>query len=187
MEEETSKQEQVGRKVRDKKRGGVRKGILYELLLLGIKIAAIVGVFVVIFTLIFGLFRASDLSMNPAIRDGDLVMYYRFDKRYVVTDTVALQYSGETQARRVVAVAGDRVDIKDGRLYVNGSPQQEREIYETTDRYESDVEFPLTVPEDEIFVLGDGREHSTDSRIYGCVPVKKTLGKVTMIMRTRRP
>ena len=185
--EETNKQEHTGRTERAKERGGVKKGILYELLMLGIKIAAIIGVLVIIFTLIFGIFRTSDLSMHPAIRDGDLVMYYRFDKKYVASDTVVLQYEGEQQVRRVVAVAGDTVDFKDGRLVINGSAQEEREIHEETYRYETDVEFPLTVGEGEIFVLGDGREHSTDSRVYGTVPVNKTLGKVTMIIRTRRP
>ena len=185
--EDTKEKKKTDGAAKNKKRGGVSKGILYELLILGIKISAIVGVFVVVFTLIFGLFRVGDMSMYPAIKDGDLVMYYRFDKRYVATDTVAISYDGETQARRVIAIEGDTVDIREGKLYVNGAPQCEKDVQGVTDRYESDVEFPLTVQEGEIFVLGDSREYSTDSRIYGCVPINKTLGKVTMIMRTRRP
>lgn len=186
--EETNKQEQEGRTERVKERGGVRKGILYELLILGIKIAAIVGVLVAVFTFIFGVFRTADASMHPAVRDGDLVIYYRFDKKYVASDSVVVKFDGEKQVRRVVAVAGDTVDFTEkGNLMLNGSIQQETDINEKTYRYDTGVEFPLTVPEGEIFVLGDSREHSTDSRVYGCVPINKTLGKVTMIIRTRRP
>ncbi len=170
----------------DKERGDVTKGIMYELLILAIKIVAIIVVFVGIFTFIFGIFRTADLSMHPAIRDGDLVIFYRFDKKYVASDTIIVTYNGEKQARRVVAIEGDTVDVKNGQLFVNNSVQMEREIHEKTDRYETDVDFPLTVGPGEVFVLGDGREHSTDSRVYGCVPVKKTLGKVTIIIRTRR-
>lgn len=178
---------QTSAKAQEIGRGDAAKGILYELLILGIKIAAIIVVFVAVFTFIFGIFRTADASMHPAIRDGDLVIYYRYDKNFIAGDTAVIQYNDEVQARRVVAIAGDTVDVKDGRLYINGSAQQEREIHEVTDRYDTDVEFPLTVGEGEVFVLGDGREHSTDSRVYGAVPVDKTLGKVAMIIRTRRP
>lgn len=167
-------------------RGDVTKGIMYELLILAIKIVAIIVVFIGIFTFIFGIFRTADLSMHPAIRDGDLVIFYRFDKKYVASDTIVVSYDGEKQARRVVAIEGDKVDLINGQLFINGSVQMEQEIHERTDRYETDVRFPLTVEAGEVFVLGDGREHSTDSRVYGCVPVKKTLGKVTMVIRTRR-
>ena len=133
--EETNKQEQEGRTERVKERGGVRKGILYELLILGIKIAAIVGVLVAIFTFIFGVFRTPDASMHPAIRDGDIVIYYRFDKKYVASDSVVVKFDGEKQVRRVVAVAGDTVDFTEkGNLVLNGSSQQETDINEKTYR-----------------------------------------------------
>ncbi len=184
--QETKTAESITNDADKMERGDIRKGTLYELLILGIKIAAIIVVFVGVFTFVFGIFRTADASMHPAIRDGDLVIFYRYDKTYVASDILVVDYKGERQARRVVAVAGDTVDLQSGQLYINSSVQQEPEIHEVTDRYETEVEFPLTVKEGEVFVLGDGREHSTDSRVYGCVPIKKTLGKVTMIIRTRR-
>lgn len=168
-------------------RGSVGRGILYELLILLIKIAAIIAVFVAIFTFIFGVFRTGDAAMHPSIRDGDLIIYYRHDKKYVASDTIVVRYNGELEARRVVAVAGDTVDLSDGYLVINGSIQQERDIHEKTYRLETDIEFPLTVGEGEVFVLGDGREHATDSRVYGPVKIEDTLGKVTIVLRTRRP
>ena len=107
------------------------------------------------------------------------------DKEYVKSDVLALEYEGETQARRVIAVAGDEVDITEDGLFINGSLQQEHEIYEETVRYDTDIEFPLMVGEGQVFVLGDGRENAADSRVYGCVNVEDTMGKLMMIIRHR--
>ena len=95
--------------------------------------------------------------MRPAVKDGDLVIFYRLDKEYVASDVVILKQGGETQVRRVIAVEGDTVDINENGLMVNGAIQQETEIYGTTDRYAEGVAFPLTVGEGQVFLLGDGR------------------------------
>jgi len=165
--------------------GGSGEGVMTEFLLLLIKMAAIIAVIVLIFTVMFGIFRNADISMSPAIKDADLVFFYRMDKNYVKSDVLILKYQGKEQARRVIAVAGDTVDIKEDGLYLNGAHQQEPEIYEKTVRYDTGVEFPLTVGEGQVFVLGDGRENVTDSRVYGCVNVSDTLGKVMTIVRRR--
>ena len=68
--------------------------------------------------------------MYPNIKDGDLVVYYRLDKNYTARDLTVLDYQGSRQVRRVIAVAGDTVDITEDGLLVNGSPQQEPGIYE---------------------------------------------------------
>ena len=73
------------------------------------------------------------------------------------------------QARRVLAAAGDEVDITEEGLFINGSLQQEHDIYEETIRYVTGIEFPLMVGEGQVFVLGDGRENAIDSRVYGCI------------------
>ena len=124
--------------------------------------------------------------MAPAIKDGDLVIFYRYTSSgYQPQDVVALMFNGQKQARRVVATAGDTVDITENGLVVNGAPQQEPEIYQMTERYADGVSLPLTVPEGEIFVLGDARTGATDSRIYGCVKIEDTLGKVMTVIRRR--
>lgn len=161
------------------------KGISYELLMVLIKITIIFTVFAATFTFVFGVYRNADISMDPMIKDGDLVVFYRGDKTYYDDETVVLEYEGEKQTRRVVAIAGDTVDITKKGLVINGALQNEPDIREATYRYASGVEFPLEVGSDEIFVLGDGRENATDSRVYGCVKTKDTLGKAIMIIRTR--
>ena len=156
-----------------------------DIIYLLIKIAVIVFIVVLLFTFMFGVHRVIDISMQPAIQDGDIVVFYRLDKTYVASDVLIVRYNGEQQVRRVIAVAGDVVDITEDGLLVNDSRVQESNIQEETLRYEEGISFPLTVKAGQVFVLGDGRERSIDSRLYGAVETKDTLGKVMMIVRRR--
>jgi signal peptidase I len=160
--------------------------LLKDLFFLLLKIAVIALTFVLLFTFLFGIIRYQEPSMVPAIKDGDLVIFYRYTQAgYLPQDALALKFNGHTQVRRVVATAGDTVDITEDGLKVNGALQQETGIYQKTERYEEGVSFPLTVPEGEVFVLGDSRVGATDSRVYGCVKVEDTLGKVMAVLRRR--
>ena len=157
-----------------------------DLLFLILKVAAIVAVFMLLFTFMFGIMRYQDPSMVPAIKDGDLVIFYRYTQSgYLPQDVVVLEYKGLNQVRRVIATAGDTVDIIEDGLLINGALQQEPGIYRKTERYEQGVAFPLTVPEGEVFLLADYRTDATDSRIYGCVKIEHTQGKVMAILRRR--
>ncbi|MCL2606187.1 MAG: signal peptidase I [Coriobacteriia bacterium] len=160
-------------------------GLQRDILSLLLKIAAIAGIVLAMFTFIFGVFQYSADSMNPAVKSGDLVLFSRFDNNYNVQDLIVVRHQGDMQVRRIVASNGDTVDIAEGRLIVNGASQQEANIFTITNRYESEIAFPLTVPEGHVFVLGDNREGATDSRIYGTVPVDDSLGKVISLFRRR--
>ena len=163
-----------------------RPSLLKDLLNLVTKISFVILVFVLLFTFIFGISRYQDPAMAPAIKDGDLVVYHRYTKAgYQPRDPIVLEVGGQTQVRRVVAVEGDMVDINEDGLLINGALQQEREIYEKTERYVEGVDFPLVVPVGEVFVLGDSRVGSQDSRIYGCVKIEDTKGKVMTVIRRR--
>lgn len=150
-----------------------------------LKIAILAGILILVGIFVFGVFRNEGIDMAPAVKDGDLVIFYRLDKRYTASDVIVLEWKGEKQVRRVVAVAGDTVDITEDGLMINSALQQEAGIYEETQRYVEGIEFPVTVKEGQVFVLGDGRESSTDSRIYGPVEVKDTMGKVMFLVRRR--
>ena len=85
---------------------------IFQLLL---KIVLIILAVILVFTFMYGMARINDVSMKPAIKDGDLVMYYRLDKRFVSGDIAVFKKDGRTTTGRAVAVAGDTVDItKDG-------------------------------------------------------------------------
>lgn len=158
---------------------------MQELVFLLLKILTIAILFLLVFTFLFGITRNQDASMDPYVKDGDLVIFDRLDKKYIKSDVVVLKFQGQVQTRRVIAVAGDEVDISEEGLIINGSLQQERGILEKTFRYETGVDFPLKVGEGEVFVLGDAREHATDSRVYGSVKISNTMGKVMTLIRRR--
>ena len=94
-------------------------------------------------------------------------------------------HDGEHTCARVVACAGDEVDIDKDGLVVNGSHQFEPRITKETTQVKDGVTFPLTVPNNSVFVLGDNRDAALDSRILGCLEINKTEGKLIAIFRRR--
>jgi len=152
---------------------------------LALRVAIITVIALLIFTFVYGLHYNVDPSMNPAVKDGDLVVYSRLDKNYKARDLLLLDFQGQRQVRRIIATAGDTVDITEDGLVINEALQQERDIYQRTERYAEGIDFPITLREGEVFVLGDAREGVADSRIYGPVNTKDTLGKVITVLRRR--
>lgn len=152
---------------------------------LGAKIVLIVVTFALIFTFLYGFHRVTEPSMSPMVKTGDLTLFYRLNKKYEIGDMLLLDFQGERYIQRVVAKAGDTVDIEEGNLVVNGSIQQEPEIYQETWRYDNSITFPLTVGANQVFVLGDARDGATDSRIFGAVDVENTLGRAITVIRRR--
>ena len=160
-------------------------GLQRDILSLLIKIAVIAGIVLGMFSFIFGVFQYPNHTMYPAVNSGDLILFSRSDKTYFAQDLIVVSYQGELQVRRVVALSGNTVDIEYSRLVIDGATQQEEHIFTDTHRYESEIEFPLVVPEGHVFVLGDNRLGAVDSRIYGTVPIDDTQGKVISLFRRR--
>lgn len=91
--------------------------------------------------------------------------------------------------KRVIAVGGDTVEIRNKKLYVNGEPVDDAHAKFLDSRHQSvptrDNFGPVTVPEGKIFCLGDNRDHSHDSRYWGFADVKDVKGKATFIYWSR--
>lgn len=159
--------------------------LLQEILYFLIKLTLIALAVTLIFTFMFGIVRYNSSNMSPAMQEGDLIVFYRLDKEYKASDAIVVKYNDEYQIQRVIAVAGDTVDITEGGLMVNGAYQNETRVYTETYRYEEGIDFPLTVPEGEVFVLSDNRTNAVDSRLYGTVRIKDTYGSVMSVLRRR--
>ena len=133
-----------------------------------------------LFTFVIGLSRVSGNSMYPTLKNGDVVLFVRFDKDYDRGDILSVRLpNGEYYIKRVVAVAGDEVDIHDGKLYLNGEALSEAYANGNTFAAEdANVSYPLKVKEGMVFALGDNREVSKDSRNYGAFSVSQSRGTI---------
>ena len=88
------------------------------------------------------------------------------------------QFSEEPYIKRTIATAGDVVDIRDGKVFVNGVEQTEPYLGDVvTNCYSSEFCTGYVVPPDTIYVLGDNRPDSFDSRSFGAVPLDNIIGK----------
>lgn len=127
-------------------------------------------------------FYVSSGSMSPTLRSGDSVLVAKFAYRLAEPRRDSLVvFEGPTDAnqvlmKRVVGVAGDTVEVRDGVLFVNGD--RKREPYVDHRLTDSTFFGPMGVPEDHVFVMGDDRSNSKDSRSFGAVPEEDLLGEV---------
>lgn len=156
-----------------------------DLLFLVLKILIFIALLAVTFLFIFGICRISDNMMSPAFKDDDLAVYYRLQKEFQPSDTVVMEKDGEVQVRRIIAAAGDEVNLTEEGLEINGYLQQESGIYTETLPYTEGITFPLILGEEEYFVLGDNRTNAKDSRIYGTVKKEEIKGIVITLLRRR--
>lgn len=135
------------------------------------------------FTQIFYITVSNGTNMYPAILDGDIVFGYRLDTTYLKNDVVVCNINNKKVISRVVAKEGDSVEItKDGKLFVNGT-EQTGEIAFPTKRGKQ--HYPYIVPKGCVYLLGDYRTHTTDSRNFGPVKKENIKAKVISIFRRR--
>ena len=172
---QTSQETRRERRQTSSKRGG---GMLEFLVILLVSFALVFG-FVRPF--VVEAFYIPSESMVPTLRVGDRVLVnkfiYRFTepKRGDVVVFESVEGGGEDLIKRVVGVSGDEISVRAGKLLVNG--ERQREPYVNRRFPDRSFSSPTTVPKGHIFVMGDNRTNSRDSRYFGPVPKRKIEGE----------
>lgn len=119
-------------------------------------------------------------SMQGTLNNGDIVVCIKGGE-FRTGDVVAFYYNNKILVKRVIAGEGDWVDMdQDGTVYVNNEKLEEPYLTDGTDYGDTNITFPYQVPEGKIFVMGDNRDVSIDSRntAVGCVSDEQVVGRI---------
>ena len=175
------------------RRAGAYRGLLEFMLMLVIALALVFGV---VRPVVAAPFYIDSGSMEPTLhgckdclddrvlinkfvydfsepKRGDIVLFKSLDPKEPDDDLI----------KRVIGLPGDTVALRDGKLYLNGKPQDEPYIAENPclSYMPKTCSFgPVTVPENHVFAMGDNRANSEDSRFFGPVPEKNIIGKAAV-------
>ena len=132
-------------------------------------------------------------SMEETIMPGDMVFsekisyYTRAPERGDIVTFADPEVAGRTLIKRVIATEGETVDLEDGHVFVDGVELDEpyvgqKESYPLArTAVDVEIEYPYTVPDGRVWVMGDNREASQDSRYFGAIPVSSITGRAAMI------
>jgi signal peptidase I len=152
-------------------------------------------------------FKVDGTSMEPTLHSGQYIMvnrlvYVHFDintfRRWLPGsrdvepnlaylfhlprrgDIVVFEYPRDTSRdyiKRVIGLPGETIDVRNGQVYVDGVPLEEPYLPESTVTRKGSVSLPMKVPHNAVFVMGDNRENSSDSRNWGPLPLERIVGK----------
>ncbi len=117
--------------------------------------------------------------MEPNLYAGDIIVGVRTNS-FELGQVCSFYFNNKLVLKRVIGTAGDWINIDDdGRVYVNNILMEEPYVQEYAKGI-CDIEFPYQIPDGKVFVLGDNRAESIDSRstAVGCVPVDEIVGKI---------
>jgi signal peptidase I len=128
--------------------------------------------------------RVESISMQPTLYPGDYVIVnklaYRFKHNPDRGDVIVFRYPPNPDAipyiKRIIGLPSDQIHIADGKIYVNGELVIEPYLVVTTNRGGD-----WSVPEGQLFVMGDNRNNSSDSRSWGFVPLENIIGRAELI------
>ena len=125
-------------------------------------------------------------SMEPTLMQNDRVFVSKVDYRFGSPqhgDIIVFNPPTPSTipfVKRVIGVGGDVIELRGGKVFVNGVLEQTPQAHGETLPQVATVAYPFTVPVGQVFVMGDNRSFSSDSRTFGSVPVPNIIGKVIL-------
>jgi signal peptidase I len=154
---------------------------IVQALALAVVISVVLNLFVVQVT------EVRQRSMEPTLEQNDRVLVSKLDYRFgsaqrgdIIVFNPPVPDATIPYVKRVIAVAGETVDLRNGNVFVNGQQIDIPQAHGTTQAQSPQVAYPFTVPAGQIFVMGDNRTFSSDSRTFGPVPIGNIIGKVIL-------
>jgi signal peptidase I len=154
---------------------------IVQALALAVVISVVLNLFVVQVT------EVRQRSMETTLEQNDRVLVSKLDYRFrapirgdIIVFNPPTPDATIPYVKRVVAVGGETVDLRGGNLFVNGQAVSFPEAHGATQPQAPQIAYPFTVPEGQVFVMGDNRTFSSDSRTFGPVPVGNIIGKVIL-------
>ena len=144
-----------------------------------LSLVVVAAVAILVAVLLLPILRIYGKSMNGTLDSGDIVVSIKSTK-FNTGDVIAFYYNHNVLVKRVIANPGEWVDVDaDGNVYVNNKKLDEPYLMEKA-YGETNIELPYQVPDGKIFVLGDNRSVSIDSRntSIGCVAEERIVGKI---------
>lgn len=139
----------------------------------------VAAISVLVSMLVLPVLQVYGSSMGPTLQDGDIIVAVK-GSDFQRGNVIAFYYNNKILIKRVIATAGEWVDIdEEGNVKVNGVAFEEPYLEEKA-RGECDIMLPYQVPEGKVFVMGDHRSVSIDSRssIVGCVSEEQIVGRL---------
>ncbi len=157
-----------------------------EVLKLLLKAALFLAALLVLFTLVFRIKRVEGNTMSPFLRDGDLCLFLHTTSVSQGDVVLYEDAEGTLKIGRVAAAGGQTVDFPgNGGYTVDGYETSEEVPYETFVDDTSTVRYPLTLEQDQLFILNDFRTIADDSRAFGPINRSQIRGSCFLLFRRR--
>ena len=150
-------------------------------------LAVVLGLSFLLRTFVFMAYEIPSGSMETTIMTNDMVFsekvtyYTRSPERGDIVTFEDPETAGRTLIKRVIATAGETVTLENGKVCVDGTPLDSYTNGLPSYALKSNVTYPYTVPDGYVWVMGDNRTNSQDSRYFGAIPVSSITGKAVVI------
>lgn len=116
-------------------------------------------------------------SMTPTLEDNQILLLSKYKKNYKRFDIVVIDDGNEKLIKRIIGLPGETLEVKGNKLYING--KYVKEDFEHDDTKDFVYNDKKEIPEGYYFVMGDNRDNSMDSRVFGAFSKDQILGVTT--------